>query len=200
MFMRAKLVPRRVRTEARFRGADPWNGNVEADLSIEAYYFVPEHVREIPCPCPWGDAAAYALRSSVDGAERFLPDALSHLWKTGKVAAEGLPGLLREMEPDLAQADFQPVLGVPPGRRVTAVLVLLLISVVGVLLTWPKGGGSFHWLALLCGAALASGILGALLTFPPYCALWGRRYRQIAWASGRLSGRPRLRPTPEAPM
>ena len=200
MFMRAKLVPRRVRTEARFRGADPWNGNVEADLSIEAYYFVPEHVREVPCPCPWGDATAYALRSSVDGAERFLPDALSHLWKTGKVAAEGLPGLLREMEPDLAQADFQPVLGVPPGRRVTAVLVLLLISVVGVLLTWPKGGGSFHWLALLCGAALAGGTLGALLTFPPYCALWGRRYRQIAWASGRLSGRPRLRPTPEAPM
>lgn len=199
MLMRAKLVPRRVRTEARFRGADPWNRDVAADLSIEAYYFVPEHV-EVPCPCPWGDSPVYALRSGVDGAERFLPDALSHLWRTGKVAAEALPGLLREMEPDLAQADFQPVLGAPPGRRLTAVLVLVLISVVGVLLTWPRGGGSFHWLALLCGAALAGGIVGALLTFPPYCALWGRRYRQIAWASERLSRRPRLRPTPEAGM
>src|SRR5206468_9058958 len=109
---------------------------------------VAEQGREIPCPCPWADAAAYALRSSVDGAERLLPDALRHLWKTGKVAAEALPGLLREMEPDLAQTDFQPVLGAPPGRRVTAVLVLLLSAVVGLLLTWPRGGGggSLPWL------------------------------------------------------
>ena len=115
MPMRAKLALRRVRTEARFRGADPWNGDVPADLSIEAYYLVPEHVREVPSPCPWGDTPVYALRSGTDGAERFLPDALGHLWKTGKVAAEALPGLLREMEPDLAQSDFQPVLGAPPG-------------------------------------------------------------------------------------
>jgi hypothetical protein len=188
--MRAKLALRRVRTEARFRGADPWNGNVPADLSIEAYYLVPEHVREVPCPCPWGDAPVYALRSGTDGAERFLPDALGHLWKTGKVAAEALPGLLREMEPDLAESDFQPVLGAPPGR-VTAVLVLLLTAMVGVLLTWPRGGGSLPWPALLCDAALAGGILAALLTFPPYCALWRRRRRQTAWVTGRLSGRPR---------
>jgi hypothetical protein len=191
MPMRAKLALRRVRTEARFRGADPWNGDVPADLSIEAYYLVPEHVREVPSPCPWGDTPVYALRSGIDGAERFLPDALGHLWKTGKVTAEALPGLLREMEPDLAQTDFQPVLGAPPGRRVAAALVLLLTAVVGVLLTWPRRGGSFSWPALLCDAALAGGILGALLTFPPYCALWGRRRRQTAWVTGRLSGRPR---------
>jgi hypothetical protein len=71
---------------------------------------------------------------------------------------------------------------------------VLLTSVVGVLLTWPRGGGSLHWPALLCGAALAGGILGALLAFPPYFALWGRRYRQLVWASERLSGRPHLRP------
>lgn len=198
MLMRAKLVPRRVRTEARFRGADPWNGDVPADLSIEAYYFVPAHVREVPSPCPWGDTPAYALRSGVDGAERFLPDALSHLWKTGKVAAEALPGLLREMEPDLAQTDFQPVVGAPPERRVTAALVLLLTAAVGLLLTWPRGGGSLPWPALLCGAALAGGTLGALLTLPPYCALRSRRHRQIVWATERLSGRPRLRPASEA--
>jgi hypothetical protein len=191
MPMRAKLALRRVRTEARFRGADPWKGNVPADLSIEAYYLVPEHVREVPSPCPWGDTPVYALRSGIDGAERFLPDVLGHLWKTGKVAAEALPGLLREMEPDLAETDFQPVLGAPPGRRVTAALVLLLAAMAGVLLTWPRGGGSLPWLALLCDAALAGGILGALLTFPPYCALWRRRRRQTVWVIGRLSGRPR---------
>jgi hypothetical protein len=197
---RAKLVPRRVRTEARFRGADPWNGNVPADLSIEAYYFVPEHVREVPSPCPWGDAAAYALRSGVNSAERFLPDSLSHLWKTGKVAAEDLPGLLREMEAALDPADFQPVLGAPPERRVAAVLVLLLTAVVGMALTWPRGGGSFHWMALACGAALAGGLLGALLTFPPYLASRSRRSRQMSWAIERLGGRLRLRPTSEAPV
>jgi hypothetical protein len=195
MLMRAKLVPRRVRTEARFRGADPWNGNVPADLAIEAYYLVPEHVREVPSPCPWGETPVYSLRSGVDGAERFLPDALGHLWRTGKVAAEALPGLLWEMEPELAQADFQPVLGAPPGPRVTAVLAALLAAVVGVLLTWPRGGGSIGWPALLCGAALVGGIFAALLMLPPYCALWGRRQRQTAWAIGRLSGRPRLRPS-----
>ena len=199
MLMRAKLVPRRVRTEARFRGADPWNGNVPADLSIEAYYFVPEHVREVPSPCPWGDAAAYALRSCVDGAERFLPDALSHLWKTGKVAAEALPELLREMEPGLEPADCQPVLGAPPERRVAAVLILLLTAVVGLLLTWPRGG-SPPWTALVCGAALVGGILGALLTFPPYLALRGRRSRQMSWAIERLGDRPRARPPSEAPV
>ncbi len=200
MLMRAKLVPRRVRTEARFRGADPWNGNVPADLSIEAYYFVPAHVREVPSPCPWGDTAAYALRSGIDGAERFLPEALSHLWKTGKIAAEALPGLLWEMAPDLAPDDSRPVLGAPPERRVTAVMVLLLTAMVGVLLTWPRGGGSLPWPALLCGAALAGGILGALLTLPPYLALRSRRSRQMSWALDRLGGRPRLRPTSEAPV
>jgi len=187
MLMRAKLALRRVRTEARFRGADPWNGNIPADLSIEAYCYVPEHRKEIPCP--WSDAAVYALRSGVDGAERFLPDALSHLWKTGKVAAESLPGLLREMEPELVQTDVQPVLGAPPGRRVTAALVLLLTAVVGVLLTWPRGGGSFGVPVLLCGAALAGGILGVLLTLPPHFALLGRRRRQTAWVLERLRGR-----------
>jgi hypothetical protein len=200
MLMRAKLVPRRVRTEARFRGADPWNGNIPADLSLEAYYFVPAHVREVPSPCPWGDAAAYALRSGVDGAERFLPDSLSHLWKTGKVAAEALPGLLREMEANLDPTDFQPVLAAPPERRVAAVLILLLTAVVGMALTWPRGGGGFPWTALACGAALAGGILGALLTFPPYLALRRRRSRQMSWVVERLGGWPRLGPTSEAPV
>ncbi len=197
MFPRAKLVPRRVRTEARFRGLDPWNGDVPTELSIETYYYVPEHVREVPSPCPWGDTPIHAIRSRVDGVERLLPDALGHLWKTGKVSAEALPGLLREMEPDLAQTDFQPVLGAPPGRRMTVLVTLLLIAVVGVLLTWPRGGGGgLPWPALACGASTAAGVLGLLLTLPSYLALRKRRGRQMDWAlhrlEGRLGDRPRL--------
>jgi hypothetical protein len=199
MFSRAKLVPRRVRTEARFRGVDPWNGDAPAELSIETYYYVPEHVRDVPAPCPWGETTVHAIRSGVDGVERFLPDALGHLWRTGRVSAEALPGLLREMEPDLGPADFQPVLGAPPGRRMTVLPTLLLAAVVGVLLTWPRGGeGRISGLAIACGAAAAACLLGTLLTLPAYLRLRGRRSRQMDRALQRLKrsleGRPGERP------
>jgi hypothetical protein len=58
---------------------------------------------------------------------------------------------------------------------------------VGLLLTWPRGGGGHvPWLALLSGLATAGGVLGALLTLPPYFARRGRRRRQMDWAIDRL--------------
>lgn len=187
MSMQGKRVLRRVRTEARFRAADPWNADAPSEFSIEAYDYVPEHVREPSLLCRWGSTPIHALRSGVDGIERFLPDALSHLWRVGKVSAGALPRLLREMEPELAQTDFQPMLGAPTEQRVTAVLTLLLAALVGLLLTWPRGGGGHvPWLALLSGLATAGGILGALLTLPPYFARRGRRRRQMDWAIDRL--------------
>jgi hypothetical protein len=187
MFVRAKLVPRRVRTEARFRAEDPWNGGAPAEFSIEAYYYAPEHVREASALCRLGGTPMYSLRSAAGGAERFLPDALSHLWKVGKVSAEALPGLLREIEPDLAQDDFRPMLGAPTEQRALVVLTLLLLATVGLLLSWPRGGGGgVPWLALLCGATVAGGLLGGLFTVPPYFARRGRRRRQMDWALGRL--------------
>jgi hypothetical protein len=184
MFLRAKLVPRRVRTEACFRAADPWNGGAPAEFSIETYYYVPEHVRVVTCPWRWGSTPIHGLRSGIDGVERFLPDALSHLWKIGKVAAEALPGLLREIEPDLAQTDFQPMLGAPMNQWMTVALTLLLVAMAGLLLSWPSGGGKeIPWLAGLCGAVVAGGILGALYLFPSYFARRSRRRRQMEWAT-----------------
>src|SRR5438270_11286437 len=152
MIARAKLIPRRVRTEARFRGTDPWNGDATAEFSIETYYYVPQQVQEVSCPWRWCSAPLYALRSEIDGAERFLPDALSHLWTAGKVTAEALPGLLREMEPGLSQDDYQPLLETRIERRMTAALVAALLAAVGLPVTWPRGGGGAAWPALLCGA------------------------------------------------
>jgi len=194
MSMRAKRVLRRVRTEARFRAADPWNAGAPSEFSIEAYDYVPEHILESTALCRFGSTPIHALRSGADGIERFLPDALSHLWRVGKVSAEELPGLLREMEPDLARTDFQPMLGAPTEQKVTAVLTLLLIAVVGLLLTWPRGGdGRLPWPALLSGLAMAGGLLGTLLTLPPYLARRRRRRRQMDWALHRLEEeRPRL--------
>ena len=192
MSMHVKRVLRRVRTEARFRAVDPWNAGVLSEFSIEAYDYVPEHVREPALLCRWGTTPIHALRSGVDGIERFLPDALGHLWRVGKASAEELPRLLREMEPDLAQTDFQPMLGAPTEQRVTVVLTFLLMAVMGLLLSWPHGGGGLPWLALLCGLATVGGVLGALLTVPPYFARRGRRRRQMDWALQRL-GEERLR-------
>jgi hypothetical protein len=187
MFVRAKLVPRRVRTEARFRAADPWNGGAPAEFSIETYYCVPEHIQVVSWR--WGSTPIHGLRSGIDGVERFLPDALSHLWKVGKVAAEALPGLLREIEPDLAQTDFQPMLGAPMDQRVAVALTLLLVAMVGLLLSWPPGSGKeIPWLAGLCGAVVAGGILGALYKLPSYFARRSRRRRQMEWAAQEMRG------------
>lgn len=186
MFARAKLVPRRIRTEARFQAADPWNGNAPAEISIETYYHVPAHVREIPSPCRWDCNPLYALRSEIDGVERFLPDALSHLWIAGKMPAEALPGLLREMEPDLAKADFRPLMEATTERRWTAVLLAVLLAAVGLLMTWPRGNEpEVSWLAVLCGGVMMAGALGAFAALPRYFARRRRRRRQIGWALSR---------------
>ena len=184
MFLRARLVPRRVRTEACFRAADPWNGGAPAEFSIETYYYVPGHVRVVTCPWRWGSTPIHGLRSSIDGVERFLPDALSHLWKVGKVSAEALPGLLQEIAPDLAQTDFKPMLGAPMDPGVAVGLTLLLVAMVGLLLSWPREGGhEIPWLAGLCGIVVAGGLLGALYTFPSYFARRSRRRRQMEWVT-----------------
>jgi hypothetical protein len=192
MFVRARLVPRRVRTEARFRAADPWNGDVPAEFSIEAYYYVPQHVQEVSCPWRWCNTPLYALRSedgTPGGGERFLPDALSRLWSAGKVSAEALPHLLREMEPELTQDDFQPLLRVSAERWGAAALIAVLLAILGLLVTWPRnGGGGIPVPALLCGGVVAGGLLGALFALPPYFARRERRRRQMGWALARLPG------------
>jgi len=187
MFMRAKLAPRRARTEARFRAADPWNGEAPAELSIEAYYYVPEHVREASAPWRWCDTPLYALRSEIDGVERFLPEALGRLWREGKVPAEALPGLLREMEPELEEEDFQPLLEVRTERWLTVLSMVVVLGIAGLLVTWPAGNQpGLSLTALVCGVIVAGGgFLGALLLLPSYLAGRRRRRRQMGWALAR---------------
>jgi MFS family permease len=187
MFARGKLVPRRVRTEARFRAADPWDGDSPAELSIEAYYYVPEHMREAKAPWRWCDTPLYALRSTAGGAERFLPEALSRLWREGRVPAERLPRLLKEMEPELEEEDFQPLLEARAERRLTVLSLVVVLGIAGLLVTWPAGNQpGLSLTALVCGGVVAGGgFLGALLLLPSYFAGRRRRRRQMAWALSR---------------
>jgi hypothetical protein len=191
MFVHVKLTPRRFRTEARFRGEDPWNGGAAAEFSIETYYYVPPHVREVSCPRRWANDPLYALRSELDGVERFLPDALSHLWTTGRVGAEALPRLLREMEPEIAETDYQPMLGAPTGQRMTAILGAVLLAAVGLFATWPHvrpGAGVAAVLATFCAFVVVGGLLGALFALPSYLGQRRRRRRQMGWALSRCGG------------
>jgi hypothetical protein len=187
MFARAKLVPRRVRTEARFRAADPWNGDAPAELSIEAYYYVPEHVREADAPWRWCDTPLYALRSETGGAERFLPDALGRLWREGRIPAEALPRLLREMEPELEEEDFQPLLEVRTERWLTALSMVVVLGIAGLLVAWPAGGQpGLSLTALVCGGMVAGGgVLGAVLLLLSYFARRRRRRWLMGWALAR---------------
>ena len=187
MLLRSKLAPRRARTEARFQGVDPWNGDAPAEISIEAYYYVPEHVREASAPWRWCDTPLYALRSEIDGAERFLPEALSGLWREGKIPAEALPGLLQELEPELVEEDFQPLARVRTERWLAVLSTVVVLGILGLLVTWPVGNQpGLSLTALVCGGLVAGGgFLGALLMLPSYLTARSRRRRHMGWALAR---------------
>lgn len=138
MFARVKLVPRRLRTEARFQAPDPVYGNQATEFSIESYIYVPEHADERSPLWRAGNYPVFALRSEIDGGERFLPDSLSHLWRNGQAPPEALPGLLQEIAPRLRKSDYMPML-IERSRRLKIFGALLLLLLIGFLLTWPRG-------------------------------------------------------------
>jgi hypothetical protein len=81
------------------------------------------------------------------------------------------------------------MLGAPMDQRVAIALTLLLVAMVGLLLSWPRGSGTeIPWLAGLCGAVVAGGIVGALCKVPSYFARCGRRRRQMDWATQESRG------------
>jgi hypothetical protein len=108
---KAKLKAARLRTEGRFTAPDPWNDGRSAEWSIEGYVWVPAHWRGVPPRMLEKTAASYALRSEIDGVERFLPDSLGHLMRTSGVSLASLPRLLAEIGPQLSKVDFKPMLG-----------------------------------------------------------------------------------------
>lgn len=136
--MRAHLVPRRLRTEARFQAPDPVYGNRDTEFSIESYIYVLEHADERSSLWRAGNTPVFGLRSEIDGAERFLPDSLSHLWRSGRVPPEALPGLLQEIAPRLRKSDYLPML-YRRSRRLAIFGGFLLLLLIGFLLTWPRG-------------------------------------------------------------
>lgn len=128
-----RLLPRRIRTAARFRAPDPWSGGVITGFSIEAYALVPER---ITAPEAWplyavGARLLHGLRSDADGAERMLPASLVALWQGGDAPAEALPGLLHALGGDVSRRDTLPASRWP---AVPAIVLCLALAVAGVAL------------------------------------------------------------------
>jgi hypothetical protein len=198
------LVPRRVRTVARFRAPDPWQDDRLAEFSIEAYRYVqqPEFFtnwRDLPLPRRSEAKEVYGLRSELDGRQRLLPDALSHLWKAGRLPAEVLPALLRDLRPQLSKTDYRPLLAA--NFRLTATIAATVLGVAA--LSWwmlspggqPPSQGDldamadgvrrrFFWEMLGMVVKIGSVLLAGLLALR---AVWHRRREgQMAWALGRV--------------
>jgi hypothetical protein len=114
MSMIIKLYPRRYRTAAQFVAPDPRNGNRATPFTLEAYKMVLQSALLGPAPNPRRGRDRFAVRSEIDGVERFLPDSLNKLWEAGRIQANAIPRLLAAIQPSLRAADYRWV----PGLRI----------------------------------------------------------------------------------
>jgi hypothetical protein len=135
-----KLEPRRLRTLETFEAPDPWNGGAPAAFDLDLHKLMPKRARVVREGSFWGKDV-YALRSKGDGADRFLPESLSELWKTRRVATGALPRLLAEVEPGLRPGDFAPVLHLRFHRWLAAFFGLIAAACLGMAVRAAGTGG-----------------------------------------------------------
>jgi hypothetical protein len=100
------------RTGESFVAADPWNGGKRAEFTVEFYKIVHEYAgRENAAHLErLHGADHFSIRSSAGGQSHQLPDSLSDLWRSKRVAKESLPRLLHELQPSLRSYDYSRIL------------------------------------------------------------------------------------------
>jgi hypothetical protein len=100
------------RTGESFVAPDPWNGGKRAEFTIEFYKIVHEYAgRENAAHLEkLHGADHFGIRSNAGGQFHQLPDSLSDLWRTKRVAKESLPRLLHELQPSLRNYDYSRIL------------------------------------------------------------------------------------------
>lgn len=189
-YWNAKYSPVRVRTEARFTAADPWNGSVVTEWSVEGFV---DSLKGGPLPANKAGkpAQSYGLRSEIDGVVRMLPDALGHLVRWRDVPLPELPRLLAEIAPQVEKSDFQPMLHFDLRRRL-AILAGCFAAV--FLLSLPflfvaRGESSFGSPGHFPFNMGAAGLLTLAVLWPVFLRRLRRRERQRAWAIERAGGR-----------
>jgi hypothetical protein len=135
-----KLEPRRLRTVESFEAPDPWNGGAPATWNLDLHTMVARGTKAAGEGATWGKEV-YALRSKLDGADRFLPESLAALWKTGRAPTGALPRLLSEVTPSLRSGDFAPLLHLRAHRFMAAFFALVALTFLVLTVAEVSGGG-----------------------------------------------------------
>jgi hypothetical protein len=120
-----------------------------------------------------------ALRSEIDGVERWLPDSLSELWRCKRVSAEALPQLLKEAEPTLKRGDYVVVLRNKARWLLVAINSLILLGFM-TFMTVGFVSEEGEMLPKIGGVLLVAAISWLILYFA-YYRTWFRRKRQMKW-------------------
>jgi hypothetical protein len=190
VYVKARRVPRRLRTAETFRAADPWNGRVAADFTVEVYKYVPERVRDATGIHALGAPERFGIRSNADGVERMLPQSLTELWQERRVSTGQLPRLLHALEPELSPRDLRPM---PRFGGLWAVAGSWLVAMASaaaflVLSRQATGRGLLNAIMLLLGVIGLGLALGFTLALPIVWSRRLRRDRQKRFALDRLAG------------
>jgi hypothetical protein len=177
--VKAVMKPVRVKTAASFTAEDPWNQGRRSSFKLEEYLLLLGNASVTEFTKATGSDFKRALRSEIDGIERWLPDSLSELWRSKQVSTDALPRLLKEAEPTLKSGDYAVVLRNKARWLIVAIntficLGVLIFTVVG--LTNADG----EVLPKIGVILLLAGICWLLLYFA-YYRTWFRRKRQMKW-------------------
>jgi hypothetical protein len=121
-----------------FMAADPWNGGQSSQFTVEFYKTVPKGMgREYGARmAKLHGVDLFNIRSSAGGPSHRLPDSLTDLWRSKRVATEALPRLLHELQPSLRKYDYYRILhhrrfewgGALYALFVFGIMILFLIS------------------------------------------------------------------------
>jgi len=182
VLMSMMMKPARLKTEMTFTAEDPWNHNQRTEFALDRYLMAMKGVQLKPNARAFNGSYFYGIRSEIDGVDRMLPESLGYLWRNGKLPAEALPRLLKEMQPTLRKTDFR-------LQFLTKFHTFLLYFVA------VAGGLSLILIAagIVIGGAgldatLVIGIIYALLFGLVYLVLLrprARRKKQMTWALAR---------------
>jgi hypothetical protein len=169
--------PKSVQELTHFRAADPWNEDRPAAFHLLRCF----SSAVLPLAVAYEDESRpqrLAILSELDEEFRFLPDALTALWKNGRIPAERLPALLKQLEPGLIRSDFFRLLalnGMQRGVRTWAAPCVGLI--------WVLAGSVAMTDSILFGGTLAAlGVIIAVGSFTLVRKWTRRRQHQVSWA------------------
>jgi hypothetical protein len=128
VYFSLKMVPVPVQALGQFTAPNPWTGNARETWTLNLYVLTSE---TFATSVRWQyiqkeqkrteDAATRRARvqngklktgqtigfESADGRKHMLPRALVELWQAGEVADAALPGLMKQLEPEMKKSDFR---------------------------------------------------------------------------------------------